>query len=26
VLITHADDLPALHERWGVQMETVRKH
>jgi K+ transport systems, NAD-binding component len=26
VLITHADNLPELHERWGVQMETVRKH
>lgn len=26
VLITHADDLASLHERWGVQMETVRKH
>lgn len=26
VLITHADNLPALHERWGTQMEKVRKH
>ncbi len=26
VLITHADNLAELHERWGVQMETVRKH
>jgi trk system potassium uptake protein TrkA len=26
VLITHADNLASLHERWGVQMETVRKH
>jgi len=26
VLITHADNLAELHERWGMQMEKVRKH
>jgi trk system potassium uptake protein TrkA len=26
VMISHADNLAELHERWGVQMETVRKH
>lgn len=26
VLITHADSLAELHERWGMQMEKVRKH
>lgn len=26
VLISHADNLPELHERWGMQMEKVRKH
>ena len=26
VIITHSKNLAALHERWGVQPETVRKH